>query len=133
MATPWLSDSSHPRESLRMRCYEPAPDNKLPTPPAPEELLVASRFRVVRVSETCRDGSLRTREIVEHPGSVLIVPLVGDDAICLIRNARIAVGCTLWELPARVAGTMPEVRMYGEGAPGEHGNDTALIALFQKS
>lgn len=29
--------------------------------------------------------------------------------------------------------TMPEVRMYGEGAPGEHGNDTALIALFQKS
>ena len=79
-----------------MPCSTPAPGDPLPSPPAPEELLVASRFRVVRVAEACRDGSLRTREIVEHPGSVVIVPLVGDDALCLIRNSRIAVGSTLW-------------------------------------
>lgn len=108
-----------------MPCSTPAPDNPHPTPPAPEELLVASRFRVVRVSETCRDGSLRTREIVEHPGSVLIVPLVGDDAICLIRNARIAVGTTLWELPA---GTLDREEPIAEAARRELEEETGYRA-----
>jgi ADP-ribose pyrophosphatase len=64
------------------------------------ELLVTKRFRVVRVAEDCRDGSVRSREIVEHPGSVVIVPLLPNHQLCLIRNARKAVGTTLWELPA---------------------------------
>jgi ADP-ribose pyrophosphatase len=67
---------------------------------APEELLVTKRFRVVRVGEACRDGTERVREIVEHPGSVVIVPLLEGNRLCLIRNARRAVGATLWELPA---------------------------------
>jgi len=67
---------------------------------AAEELLVTKRFRVVRLTESCRDGTQRSREIVEHPGSVLIVPLLERNRICLIRNARRAVGATLWELPA---------------------------------
>jgi len=59
------------------------------------ELLVTKRFRVVRVAEDCRDGSVRSREIVEHPGSVVIVPLLPNHQLCLIRNARKAVGTTL--------------------------------------
>ncbi len=34
------------------------------------------------------------------PGSVVILPLVAPDQVCLIRNYRVAVGETLWELPA---------------------------------
>ena len=67
---------------------------------APEELLTTRRFRVVRVTEPCRDGTRRTREIVEHPSSVVIVPMVTDEAVCLIQNYRKSVGLTLWELPA---------------------------------
>jgi ADP-ribose pyrophosphatase len=79
---------------------QPADHQPPAGPAAPQTLLVTKRFRVVRVDESCRDGTLRTREIVEHPGSVLIVPLLADDQICLIRNVRRAVGATLWELPA---------------------------------
>ena len=82
------------------RRAQPADHQPPAGPAAPQTLLVTKRFRVVRVDESCRDGTLRTREIVEHPGSVLIVPLLADDQICLIRNVRRAVGATLWELPA---------------------------------
>ena len=76
-------------------------DKRNPTASAAaEELLVTRRFRVIRARETCRDGAVRTREIIEHPGSVVIVPMVSDDKVCLIRNARLSVGTTLWELPA---------------------------------
>ena len=66
----------------------------------PEVLLVARRFRVVRRYQQTADGSRHVREIIEHPGAVAIVPIVGADQVCLIRNYRIAVGETLWELPA---------------------------------
>ena len=65
-----------------------------------ELLLTASRFRVVRQAQTARDGSIHWRETVQHPGSVAIVPLVDSDHVCLIRNFRVAVGQTLWEIPA---------------------------------
>lgn len=103
----------------------PASGNPPPAPPAAEELLVTSRFRVVRVEQTCRDGSRRTREIVEHPGSVVIVPLVGADAICLIRNSRIAVGSTLWELPA---GTLDREEPLAEAARRELEEETGYRA-----
>jgi ADP-ribose pyrophosphatase len=66
----------------------------------PELLLTASRFRVVRQAQIAPDGSIHWRETVQHPGSVAIVPLVDDEHVCLIRNFRVAVGQTLWELPA---------------------------------
>ncbi len=66
----------------------------------PELLLSASRFRVVRQAQVAPDGSIHWRETVQHPGSVAIVPLVDDDHVCLIRNFRVAVGQTLWEIPA---------------------------------
>jgi ADP-ribose pyrophosphatase len=65
-----------------------------------EELLVTRRFRVVRRTETGRDGREHAREIVVHPGAVTILPVFDDGRVCLIRNRRIAVGQTLIELPA---------------------------------
>lgn len=68
---------------------------------APEELLLqTSRFRVVRTTRTLPGGGVRRREIVRHPGAVVILPLVDDDHVCLIRNYRVAAGRTLVELPA---------------------------------
>jgi ADP-ribose pyrophosphatase len=66
----------------------------------PEELLVTRRFRVVRHQEIGRDGKPHTKDTVQHPGAVAILPLLDDERICLIRNYRVAVGKTLIELPA---------------------------------
>lgn len=65
-----------------------------------ELLLETQRFRVVRRWQTAPDGARFERQFVEHPGSVVILPLLEGDRICLIRNHREAVGKTLIELPA---------------------------------
>ncbi|MGD9722226.1 MAG: NUDIX hydrolase [Pirellulales bacterium] len=65
-----------------------------------EELLTTRKFRVVRHHTVDRDGRPLSKEIVEHPGAVTIVPLLDDGRVCLIRNQRLAAGKTLVELPA---------------------------------
>ena len=65
-----------------------------------EELLATKRFTVVRHTFVTRDGQTHTRESVQHPGAVAILPIVDERRICLIRNWRIAIGQTLWEIPA---------------------------------
>lgn len=67
--------------------------------PDSEILLVASRFKVVREYQPTSKG-LRPREIVRHPGAVVVLPLLDDGRVCLIRNYRISVKQTLIELPA---------------------------------
>ena len=66
----------------------------------PEVLLVARRFRVLRRVQQTADGKRLVRDVVDHAGAVAIVPIVGADQVCLIRNYRVAVGETLWEIPA---------------------------------
>lgn len=66
----------------------------------PELLLQARRFQVVRLTRQVPDGSRHSYDVIKHPGSVVILPLVAPNQVCLIRNYRIAVGETLWELPA---------------------------------
>ncbi len=39
-------------------------------------------------------------EIVRHPGGAVIVAVNTDQAVCLIRQYRYAVGGNIWELPA---------------------------------
>ena len=63
-------------------------------------LLETPRFRVVRRQQRLADGQLRPREVVEHSGSVVILPMIDANHVCLIENFRIAVGRTLIELPA---------------------------------
>ncbi len=45
------------------------------------------------------DGTIATREVVEHPGGVAVVPVLGDSVV-LIRQYRIAIGADILELPA---------------------------------
>lgn len=40
------------------------------------------------------------RDVILHPGAVVILPVVDAGHICLLRNYRFVVGETLWELPA---------------------------------
>ena len=72
-------------------------------PAPPRVLLQTPRFDVVEMCQATRTGGVRARQVVLHPGAVVILPMVDDDQVCLIRNERVAVGKTLIELPA---GTM---------------------------
>lgn len=65
-----------------------------------ELLLTASRFQVQRATQTLQDGSEHSREVIQHPGAVVILPILDDGRICLIRNYRIAIDKELIELPA---------------------------------
>jgi ADP-ribose pyrophosphatase len=93
--------------------------------PDGELLLETRRFRVLRVPERCRDGSQRPREVIEHPGSVAIVPLIDADHVCLIEVFRRAVGRTLLEIPA---GTLDRVESLAEAAARELAEETGYRA-----
>jgi ADP-ribose pyrophosphatase len=80
----------------------------------PDLLFEGKRFRVVRVGQEMPDGSRHVREVVRHPGAVVILPLLDDGRVCLVQNYRAAVGERLLELPA---GTL------------ESGEDPARCAL----
>jgi ADP-ribose pyrophosphatase len=51
-----------------------------------------------RVAEP--SGIVTTREIIEHPGSVVVLPVLADGRLVLIRQYRHAAGQYLWELVA---------------------------------
>jgi 8-oxo-dGTP pyrophosphatase MutT (NUDIX family) len=57
-------------------------------------------FSVEVLRFTDEHGRTVQREVVRHPGAVVIVPVLDDGRLVLIRNYRIAVDDRLWELPA---------------------------------
>ncbi|MFL6205334.1 MAG: NUDIX domain-containing protein [Acidimicrobiales bacterium] len=66
-----------------------------------EEALFAGRvvsFNRVRVRAP--DGHEFDREILRHPGVVVVVPLHDDGTVTLVRQYRVAIGQELLELPA---------------------------------
>jgi ADP-ribose pyrophosphatase len=71
-----------------------------------------------------------TREIIVHPGSVVVVPVFRDGRILLIRQYRHAVGQYLWEL---VAGHKNEGETFVKGAQRELQEETGYTAArFKK-
>ncbi|MDB4985341.1 MAG: ADP-ribose pyrophosphatase [Myxococcaceae bacterium] len=58
------------------------------------------RVRVEQRRLPRRDGRTELRDMVVHPGSVVLLPLLDDGRIVLIRNRRFAVERTLLELCA---------------------------------
>ena len=67
---------------------------------AREVLLEAAKFTVARLRFDTPEGGEITRDVVEHPGAAVILPVLDDQRIILIRNHRRILGKTLWELPA---------------------------------
>jgi len=88
-------------------------------------LLETRRFSVVRVDEPCADGSRREREVIRHPGSVVVVPLLAGDRVCLVEVVRVAVGRTLLELPA---GTLDREETLAAAAARELAEETGYRA-----
>lgn len=76
-----------------------------------EETRIASKWvykgRIVglRIDEVrLPNGRRTTREVLEHPGAVAIVPVKGDGQVVLVRQFRYAVGRALLEIPAGTLG-----------------------------
>jgi ADP-ribose pyrophosphatase len=64
---------------------------------------IVHRGRKIQVAidvSTGPDGRDVRRDMIFHPGAVVILPVVDRDHICLLRNYRFVIGETLWELPA---------------------------------
>lgn len=66
----------------------------------PEIAYDGKLFKVQVLHRTDAGGVSRRREVVRHPGAVLIIPLLAGDRVVMIRNYRVAPGQTLWECPA---------------------------------
>lgn len=62
---------------------------------SPETVFEGVRFNIERVWQ-----GERPRDVMRHPGAAVILPLVDEEHVCLIKNYRIAVDQTLFELPA---------------------------------
>jgi ADP-ribose pyrophosphatase len=58
------------------------------------------KIKVVLDTSTGPDGQTIRRDLILHPGAVVILPVIDRDHICLLRNYRFVIGETLWELPA---------------------------------
>lgn len=74
-------------------------------------LLKSRLFTVERGVYVDRAGRKHERDVVRHPGSVVVVPCVDEQHVCLIRSYRFAVNRWLLELPAgtRESGEEPNL------------------------
>jgi ADP-ribose pyrophosphatase len=88
-------------------------------------LFHGERFDVIEVDQPGTDGRTHRREVMQHPGAVVILPFVDEHQICLIRNLRVAVDATLIELPA---GTREPDEPPAETARRELQEETGYLA-----
>ncbi|QEL18947.1 NUDIX hydrolase [Limnoglobus roseus] len=58
------------------------------------------RIQVAVDTSTGPNGETIRRDVILHPGAVVILPVLDRDHICLLRNHRFVIGETLWEIPA---------------------------------
>ncbi|MEM9646812.1 MAG: NUDIX hydrolase, partial [Planctomycetota bacterium] len=68
--------------------------------PGEKRLLAGNRFDVHAMELIGDDGKTYTREVVRHPGAVVILPLLDEDHVVMIQNHRPTIDRTLLELPA---------------------------------
>jgi len=80
----------------------------------------------VRRDEVVEPGGLRaTREVIAHPGSVVVLPVREDGQILMIQQYRYATRQYLWEL---VAGRIDEGESVKEAAARELKEETGYTA-----
>ena len=67
----------------------------------PREIVhVGRKIRVAVDTTTTPDGQTIRRDVILHPGAVVILPVLDADRVVLLRNHRFAINETLWEVPA---------------------------------
>src|SRR5690606_9364977 len=97
------------------------PDHpRVPAPP-PEPVFHGVKFDVEIRHVPTPDGGTARPEGGVHPGAVAILPLLDDWRVVLIRNHRLSIDRTLWEL---CAGTLE---------PGEEPAATAARELIEET
>jgi len=67
---------------------------------ATEVVHVGRRIRVEVDTFTTADGKTIRRDVIRHPGAVVILPVLDASRVVLLRNTRFVVGETLLEVPA---------------------------------
>ncbi len=90
-----------------------------------EELLQGRTFKIRRDTLKTPDGRETRLEIIEHGGSVVIVPVDEDGNVLFVRQYRHATGGDLLELPA---GTRDGEEPYEECAAREIREETGMEA-----
>jgi ADP-ribose pyrophosphatase len=84
--------------------------------------LLEGGFLEVRRDEVALpDGTLATREYIQHPGAVAVVPILDDGRIVLVRQFRYPISRTIVEFPA------------GKRDPGESTLDCARRELAEET
>ena len=63
-------------------------------------LLSGGFLEVRRDTVALPDGSIATREFIQHPGAVAVIPILDDGRLVLVRQHRHPVGKVLLEWPA---------------------------------
>jgi 8-oxo-dGTP pyrophosphatase MutT (NUDIX family) len=104
-----------------------------------EELIFrGSLITVKKATFEAPDGSRFERELVHHPGAVVVVPITNDGRAVMVRQFRAAVGRDLLEIPAGkrdVAGEPTEVTAERElmEEVGRRAGRLELVARFYNS
>lgn len=80
------------------------PETESGKPDAADPVVLGSRtihrgakFDYVELTVRHQSGRVRERQIVRHPGAIVVVPLLDDGRIVMIRTFRISVARWLWE------------------------------------
>lgn len=84
-------------------------------------ILEGARFNVHRMELVGSDGETYHREVIRHPGAVVLLPLLDEDTVVMIENHRMTVDETLLELPA------------GTREPNELAEQTAKRELIEET
>lgn len=94
------------------------------------ELIYKGRVFEIRREQLREPGGIKvTREVVAHPGSVVVLPVLADGRIVLIWQYRHAAGQYLWEL---VAGHKEPNETFLEGAGRELKEEAGYTARRYK-
>ena len=65
-----------------------------------ETIYQARVFRLCRETVSLPNGVTTTLDVIRHPGSSAIVPLLSDDQVVMIKQYRHSLRKYLWEIPA---------------------------------
>jgi ADP-ribose pyrophosphatase len=87
---------------MRAKCDERKKNMPATGDPGFQDQIVfkGSRVELALRTMTTTSGRRVQREVVLHPGAVIILPVLDNGRIVMIRNLRHTVGQWLWELPA---------------------------------
>jgi len=97
----------------------------------PREIIHRGRKISVAIdTSTSATGETIRRDLILHPGAVVILPMIDRDHVCLLKNYRFILDETLWELPA---GTLEPGEAIVEAAGRELMEETGYTARRWRS